>query len=128
MRTTRTIVPLIMLFPFSVLALFFPLGALAALPDISSVVDSVAKDANLIKVGDAILLSPTEINSTIPYGWFAATAYYPPETRDRWQCKSCQADSIKDFQVYEYGGDGDKEQYCKQDSCHNHTSRWLIGT
>ncbi|CEL61977.1 Lipase OS=Rhizopus oryzae PE=1 SV=1 [Rhizoctonia solani AG-1 IB] len=100
-----------MIFAFSVLTLTFSFGALAALPDATSVVDSVAKDAKLIEVGDAIPLDTMEINNYTPYGWFAATAYCPPKSRDSWQCNSCQADSIKDFQLYKYGGDGDKEQY-----------------
>ncbi|CUA70671.1 Lipase [Rhizoctonia solani] len=100
-----------MLFSAPLLALVLPLGALAGLPDVTSVVGSVIEDAKLIKVGDAAPLSTSEIDSYIPYGYFSAVAYCPPETRDRWQCKSCQADSIKDFQLYKSGGDGDLIQY-----------------
>ncbi|KAG8712523.1 hypothetical protein FRC11_014930 [Ceratobasidium sp. 423] len=100
-----------MLFSLSVLALAFPLGALAALADLSPVVESVTGDAKLTQVGDATPLTAAEVDSYIPYGFFSAAAYCPPETRNNWQCKSCQADSIKDFQLYESGGDGDKIQY-----------------
>ncbi|KAJ1306645.1 hypothetical protein OPQ81_007640 [Rhizoctonia solani] len=100
-----------MLFYLRLLALVFPLGALAILPDVFGIIESVNKDAKLIKVGEATPLSVEEINSYTPYGWFSAAAYCPPETRNNWQCKSCQADSIRDFELYESGGDGDKIQY-----------------
>ncbi|CAE6456816.1 unnamed protein product [Rhizoctonia solani] len=100
-----------MLSLLSVLTLTFPFGAFGAMPDVSSVIGSVDKDAQLIKVGDVTPLSSSEVNSYVPYGWFASAAYCPPKSRDNWQCKSCQEDSVKDFQLYKYGGDGDKEQY-----------------
>ncbi|CAE6472176.1 unnamed protein product [Rhizoctonia solani] len=84
-----------MLSSLPLLALVFPL-ALATQPDVTSIIRSVTEDAKLIKVGDATPLT---------------AAYCPPNTRNNWQCKSCQDKSIKDFQLYESGGDGDKIQY-----------------
>ncbi|CAE6466605.1 unnamed protein product [Rhizoctonia solani] len=89
----------------------FPLGVFATLPDVTPITESVIEDAKLIEVGDATPLGASEIDSYIPYGHFSTIAYCPPETRNNWQCKSCQTDSIKDFQLYKSGGDGDKFQY-----------------
>ncbi|KAJ1306644.1 hypothetical protein OPQ81_007639 [Rhizoctonia solani] len=95
----------------SLVALAFPLGVLAAPTDVSPPPESVVEDAKQLKVGTVTALSAAELESYVPYSWFSAVAYCPPETRTNWQCKSCQADSIKDFQVHQYGGDGGVVQY-----------------
>ncbi|ELU43437.1 lipase domain-containing protein [Rhizoctonia solani AG-1 IA] len=76
-----------MLSLLSVLTLTFPFGAFSAMPDVSSVIGSVDKDAQLIKVGDVTPLSSSEVNSYVPYGWFASAAYCPPKSRDNCRVK-----------------------------------------
>ncbi|CAE6456166.1 unnamed protein product [Rhizoctonia solani] len=100
-----------MRFSLSVVALALPFCVFAAPTDVSPPPESVVEDAKQLKVGSVTPLSTTEIDSYIPYGWFSAVTYCPPDTRDKWQCKSCQADPIKDFQLYKYGGDGGVVQY-----------------
>ncbi|KAF8605880.1 lipase [Ceratobasidium sp. AG-I] len=56
-------------------------------------------------------LNQTEIDSYIPYEWFAAATYCPQPSQASWTCASCQADPVKDFQVYKSGGDGGLIQY-----------------
>ncbi|CUA70672.1 Lipase [Rhizoctonia solani] len=100
-----------MRFPLSVVVLALPLAALAAPTDISPAPESVVEDAKQLKVASVTPLSTAEVESYVPYSWFSTVAYCPPETRNNWQCESCQADSVKDFQVYKYGGDGAVVQY-----------------
>ncbi|QRW16974.1 Lipase (class 3) [Rhizoctonia solani] len=100
-----------MRFLLSAFALALPLSAIAAPTNTTAPPESVIEDAKQLKVGSVSPLSSAEVDSYVPYGWFSAAAYCPPETRNNWQCKSCQADSIKDFQVYKSGGDGGVVQY-----------------
>ncbi|KAH7335446.1 lipase [Rhizoctonia solani] len=100
-----------MRFPLSVVALVLPLSVLAAPTDVSPAPESVVEDAKQLKVASVTPLSTTEVDGYAPYSRFSDAAYCPPETRDKWQCKTCQDDSVKDFQVYKYGGDGGLVQY-----------------
>ncbi|CAE6466602.1 hypothetical protein ACGC1H_003760 [Rhizoctonia solani] len=100
-----------MRFLLSVVALALPLSALAAPTEVSPPPGSVVEDAAQLKVASVTTLSAAELDSYVPYSWFSAAAYCPPETRTNWQCKSCQDASVKDFQVYKYGGDGGIVQY-----------------
>ncbi|CAE6373991.1 Lipase [Rhizoctonia solani AG-1 IB] len=95
----------------SVLTLALPLSTIAVPTSITALPDSVVEDAAQLKIYSVTTLNSTEIDNSIPYGWFAAAAYCQPEARDNWQCKSCQANSIEDFKVYKSGGDGDTIQY-----------------
>jgi hypothetical protein len=105
-----------------------PLGVFAAPAPVSAPPESVVEDAAVLKVQSVAPLSAAEIDSYVPYGWFASAAYCPPETRTNWQCseccveslelcltrltESCQTESVKDFEVYQSGGDGAVIQYC----------------
>lgn len=63
--------------------------------------------------GEALVtpLDQAEIDSYIPYEWFAAATYCPQQSQASWTCGSCQAEPVKDFQVYKSGGDGGKVQF-----------------
>ncbi|KAG8777452.1 hypothetical protein FRC12_000369 [Ceratobasidium sp. 428] len=59
-------------------------------------------------------LSTTQVDEYIPYCWFAAATYCPRPSQVSWSCsaeESCQADPVKDFVVYNSGGDGGKIQF-----------------
>ncbi|CAE6446341.1 unnamed protein product [Rhizoctonia solani] len=100
-----------MRFFLSAVALVLPLSALAAPTEVSPPPESVVEDAKQLKVASVTTLSAAEVESYVPYSWFSAAAYCPPETRSNWQCGSCKDASVKDFQVYKYGGDGGVVQY-----------------
>ncbi|CAE6463472.1 unnamed protein product [Rhizoctonia solani] len=100
-----------MLFLLPAFVLALPLRAIAAPTNTTAPPGSLTEDAKQLTVGSVTPLNSAKVESSIPYGLFAAAAYCSPESRVSWQCKSCQADSIKDFQVYKSGGDGGRVQY-----------------
>ncbi|KAF8757993.1 Lipase (class 3) [Rhizoctonia solani] len=100
-----------MLFLLPAFALALPLIVVAAPTNNTAPPESVIEDAKQLAVESVTPLSSAEVDGSIPYGLFAAAAYCSPESRDSWQCKSCQADPIKDFQMYKGGGDGSEVQY-----------------
>ncbi|CAE6418846.1 unnamed protein product [Rhizoctonia solani] len=100
-----------MRFTLSVVALVLPLSVLAVPTDVFPAPESVIEDAKQLKVASVTPLSAAEVESYTPYSRFSDAAYCPPETRNTWQCKTCQDASVKDFQVYKYGGDGGVVQY-----------------
>ncbi|KAF8605881.1 alpha/beta-hydrolase [Ceratobasidium sp. AG-I] len=53
----------------------------------------------------------TQADAYTPYAWFAAATYCPRASQASWTCGSCQADPVKDFQVYASGGDGGLVQF-----------------
>ncbi|KAG8739234.1 hypothetical protein FRC12_016399, partial [Ceratobasidium sp. 428] len=55
--------------------------------------------------GSVTPLSTAEVDSYIPYSWFAAAAYCSQASQATWTCGSCQAPPVKDFIVYASGGD-----------------------
>ncbi|KAH7327652.1 alpha beta-hydrolase [Rhizoctonia solani] len=100
-----------MRFSLSVVALALPLIVFATPTDVSPAPESVIEDAKKLTVGFVTPLSATQVESYTPYSRFSDAADCPPETRTNWQCKTCQVDSVKGFQVYKYGGDGGVVQY-----------------
>ncbi|KAG8741461.1 hypothetical protein FRC10_002829 [Ceratobasidium sp. 414] len=61
-------------------------------------------------------LNTTQVDSYIPYSWFAAAAYCSQASQASWTCAetyekgSCQADPVKDLVVYASGGDSNVVQ------------------
>ncbi|CAE7075206.1 unnamed protein product [Rhizoctonia solani] len=105
-------------------ALFsFSTGVLAA-PAISDPVLTVPENVTIppvpldvdtasLKAQSVTPISAAEASSYIPYEYFSAAAYCPPDAQAKWSCKYCQAQPVKDFVVYASGGDGNLVQYCK---------------
>ncbi|CUA70670.1 hypothetical protein RSOLAG22IIIB_04266 [Rhizoctonia solani] len=68
-------------------------------------------DTASLKAQSVTPISAAEVSSYIPYEYFSAAAYCPPDTQAKWNCKFCQAQPVKDFVVYASGGDGNLVQY-----------------
>ncbi|CCO29912.1 Lipase OS=Rhizopus niveus PE=1 SV=1 [Rhizoctonia solani AG-1 IB] len=68
-------------------------------------------DTASLKAQSVSPISTAEISSYIPYEYFSAAAYCPPDMQAKWNCKFCQAQPVKDFVVYASGGDGNLVQY-----------------
>ncbi|EUC59097.1 lipase [Rhizoctonia solani AG-3 Rhs1AP] len=68
-------------------------------------------DTALLKVQSTTPIGTAEVSSYIPYEYFSAAAYCPPDMQAKWNCKFCQGQPVKDFIVYASGGDGDLVQY-----------------
>lgn len=103
-----------------------------AVPANDTVPTSVTQDSALLAPGPVNPLGTAETNSYIPYEWFAQATYCPQPSQADWSCstyflsysltasvidikhpESCQADPVKDFQVYASGGDGGIIQFCE---------------
>ncbi|CAE6418129.1 unnamed protein product [Rhizoctonia solani] len=68
-------------------------------------------DTASLKAQSVSPISAAETSSYIPFEYFSAAAYCPPDTQAKWNCKFCQAQPVKDFIVYASGGDGNLVQY-----------------
>ncbi|KAJ1306646.1 hypothetical protein OPQ81_007641 [Rhizoctonia solani] len=69
------------------------------------------KDTASLKEQSVSPISAAELSSYIPYEYFSAAAYCPPDAQAKWSCRYCQAQPVKDFIVYKSGGDGGLVQY-----------------
>ncbi|KAG8682652.1 hypothetical protein FRC08_014821 [Ceratobasidium sp. 394] len=104
------------------------LGLLSSLFVLATGVLSAPSVERRILSGPVTALSTAQVNSYIPYCWFAAATYCPRPSQVSWSCsewfgfarepsaerdveESCQADPVKDFVVYNSGGDGGKVQF-----------------
>ncbi|QRW16975.1 Lipase (class 3) [Rhizoctonia solani] len=68
-------------------------------------------DTASLKAQSTSPISAAEASSYIPYEYFSAAAYCPPDAQAKWSCRFCQAQPVKDFIVYASGGDGNLVQY-----------------
>lgn len=73
----------------ALLALVVPFGVRAAPAPVSPPPGSVVEDAVQLKAKAVAAVGAAEIEGYVPYGWFSAIAYCPPETRTEWQCSKC---------------------------------------
>ncbi|KAG8685299.1 hypothetical protein FRC08_013187, partial [Ceratobasidium sp. 394] len=79
------------------------LSLLALVPSVLSTPAPAKRNETII--GPVTQLSTAQVDSFIPYSWFAAAAYCPQGSQATWTCGSCQAPPVKDLIVYASGGD-----------------------
>jgi hypothetical protein len=68
------------------LAFSAPAPQARAIPPDGTVPASVVQDSALLTAGPVSVLSTAEVNSYIPYEWFAQATYCPQPSQANWSC------------------------------------------
>ncbi|KAG9126436.1 hypothetical protein FRC07_003464 [Ceratobasidium sp. 392] len=75
---------------------------LALIPSVLSTPAPAKRNATFAPVAP---LSEAQVDSFVPYSWFAAAAYCSQASQATWTCGSCQTPLVKDLIIYASGGD-----------------------